>query len=93
MELLVKHKQRKINIEKLPEKLNTIRDLLPYIRDNFMDPQEVMKGGESLFMSGDSVRPGILVLINDVDWSIEGELDYNIQNGDSIVFISTLHGG
>lgn len=38
-------------------------------------------------------RPGILVLINDTDWELEGELDYQIQQGDEIVFISTLHGG
>lgn len=38
-------------------------------------------------------RPGILILVNDVDWELEGELDYELQEGDDIVFISTLHGG
>lgn len=38
-------------------------------------------------------RPGILVLINDTDWELEGEGAYELQNGDEIVFISTLHGG
>jgi ubiquitin related modifier 1 len=38
-------------------------------------------------------RPGILVLINDADWELEGELEYEIVEGDKIVFISTLHGG
>lgn len=38
-------------------------------------------------------RPGILVLINDTDWELENELQYEIKDGDSIVFISTLHGG
>jgi ubiquitin related modifier 1 len=38
-------------------------------------------------------RPGILVLINDTDWELEGEGDYVVQNDDEIVFISTLHGG
>ena len=38
-------------------------------------------------------RPGILVLINDTDWELEGEGDYQLKNGDEIVFISTLHGG
>ena len=38
-------------------------------------------------------RPGILVLINDIDWELEGEGDYVVKNGDQIVFISTLHGG
>ena len=38
-------------------------------------------------------RPGILVLINDADWELEGEEAYELQNGDSILFVSTLHGG
>ena len=38
-------------------------------------------------------RPGILVLINDADWELEGEEAYEIQNGDEILFVSTLHGG
>lgn len=38
-------------------------------------------------------RPGILVLINDADWELEGEEKYELQQGDNIVFVSTLHGG
>lgn len=38
-------------------------------------------------------RPGILVLVNDTDWELEGEGDYQLKNGDEIVFLSTLHGG
>lgn len=38
-------------------------------------------------------RPGILVLINEVDWELEGTLDYCLQPSDALVFISTLHGG
>ena len=38
-------------------------------------------------------RPGILVLINDTDWELEGEGDYKLKDGDEVVFISTLHGG
>ena len=37
-------------------------------------------------------RPGIIVLINGTDWEVEGGLDYKIKSGDSIVFVSTLHG-
>lgn len=40
-----------------------------------------------------SRRPGILVLINDADWELEGEEAYEIQSGDNILFVSTLHGG
>ncbi|KAI6230329.1 Ubiquitin-related modifier 1-like protein [Aphelenchoides fujianensis] len=45
-----------------------------------------------LFVDGD-VRPGILVLVNDVDWEITGGLRTRLQNKDTITFISTLHGG
>jgi len=38
-------------------------------------------------------RPGILVLINNVDWELCDELEYELQDKDEIVFISTLHGG
>ena len=38
-------------------------------------------------------RPGILVLVNDVDWELEGKLKYELEDGDTISFISTLHGG
>ncbi|OXB69152.1 hypothetical protein ASZ78_009628, partial [Callipepla squamata] len=40
-----------------------------------------------------SWRPGILVLINDADWELMGELDYKLQDQDNVLFISTLHGG
>jgi ubiquitin related modifier 1 len=46
-----------------------------------------------LFMQGGSVRPGILILVNDTDWELLGELEYEIQENDCISFISTLHGG
>jgi ubiquitin related modifier 1 len=34
-----------------------------------------------------------LVLVNDTDWELEGEGEYQIKPKDEIVFISTLHGG
>lgn len=38
-------------------------------------------------------RPGILCLINDVDWELEDKGSYLVQPNDTITFISTLHGG
>jgi ubiquitin related modifier 1 len=43
--------------------------------------------------SFDLRRPGILVLINDADWELEGEEKYELQPKDNILFVSTLHGG
>jgi len=39
------------------------------------------------------MRPGILVLVKDADWELLGELDYQLQDQDSVLFISTLHDG
>jgi len=64
-----------------------IRNLLIWIKDN------LLKERPELFIQDESVRPGILVLINDADWELLGELDYEIQENDNITFISTLHGG
>lgn len=46
-----------------------------------------------LFVLDHHIRPGILVLINDADWELEGEEAYELQPGDNILFVSTLHGG
>ncbi|XP_065551829.1 ubiquitin-related modifier 1 [Lathamus discolor] len=64
-----------------------IRNLLQWIKEN------LLKDRPELFMQGESVRPGILVLINDADWELMGELDYKLQDQDTVLFISTLHGG
>uniref|UniRef100_A0A8D1G7I9 Ubiquitin-related modifier 1 n=1 Tax=Sus scrofa TaxID=9823 RepID=A0A8D1G7I9_PIG len=61
-----------------------VRNLLVWIKKN------LLKERPELFIQGDSVRPGILVLINDADWELLGELDYQLQDQDSILFISTL---
>ncbi|XP_069364242.1 ubiquitin-related modifier 1 homolog [Maniola hyperantus] len=65
----------------------TIKELLVWIKDN------LLKERPELFLQGASVRPGILVLVNEADWELCGELTYELQQGDVIMFISTLHGG
>ncbi|KAI6020288.1 ubiquitin-like modifier 1 [Pisolithus microcarpus] len=64
-----------------------VQYLMHYLRSRLLTERP------ELFMEGDTVRPGILVLINDTDWELEGEGAYEISDGDEIVFISTLHGG
>ena len=80
--------QRKLDIN-LPvtDKNWTISRLIQYLKDHHL------KERPELFVQGKTVRPGILVLINDTDWELMGELDYEIQGNDNIMFISTLHGG
>jgi Urm1 (Ubiquitin related modifier) len=45
--------------------------------------------------SGEGVcrRPGILCLVNEADWELEGMGECVVRSGDRIAFISTLHGG
>ena len=57
---------------------------------------EMADARQDLFVVGGgdySLRPGILVLINDADWELEGEEAYEVQPRDNILFVSTLHGG
>ncbi|KXJ19710.1 Ubiquitin-related modifier 1 [Exaiptasia diaphana] len=85
--LFDKVKKHDVTLECKDNKTWTTKQLLVWIRDN------LLKERPELFMQGESVRPGILVLVNDADWELLGELDYQIQQNDTIVFISTLHGG
>ena len=65
----------------------TLRHLIAWIAGN------LVKERTELFTLEETVRPGILVLVNNIDWELLGHLDYELQNDDTIVFISTLHGG
>ncbi|RCK64039.1 Ubiquitin-related modifier 1-2 [Candida viswanathii] len=67
----------------------TMRDLIAYICKTIIaDPKDV-----AVFIEDGTVRPGILVLINDTDWELEGMEDYVVESGDVFTFTSTLHGG
>ncbi|WOL10014.1 ubiquitin-related modifier [Canna indica] len=64
-----------------------MRDLLSWTKSN------LIKERPEMFMKGNTVRPGVLVLINDCDWELCGGLDTELEEKDVVVFISTLHGG
>ena len=65
----------------------TMKDLIEELRAKHLRDKEEM------FVVGGSVRPGIIVLINDTDWELEETTAYQVQAGDKVAFISTLHGG
>ncbi|RWS10507.1 ubiquitin-related modifier 1-like protein [Dinothrombium tinctorium] len=65
----------------------TLKRLIQWLKDTMLTEKP------ELFVDGDRLRPGILVLVNDVDWELMGELEYQLQSDDKILFISTLHGG
>ena len=81
--------KQKIHSIDLPEQETpwTIRTLLVWIRDH------LLRERPELFIQGDSVRPGILVLINDTDWELLDGLNYVLKANDNVLFVSTLHGG
>ncbi|EAR84671.1 transmembrane protein, putative (macronuclear) [Tetrahymena thermophila SB210] len=63
-------------------------DLITVIAKNY-----VKKKPEFFVGADNQLRAGILVLINDADWELEGKDEANVENKDRISFISTLHGG
>ncbi|KAM7508716.1 hypothetical protein LguiA_019169 [Lonicera macranthoides] len=75
-----------VDLQGAEEKLS-MKLLLSWVRTN------LIKERPEMFMKGDSVRPGVLVLVNDCDWELTGQLDTTVEEKDVVVFISTLHGG
>ncbi|XP_076649105.1 ubiquitin-related modifier 1 isoform X3 [Halictus rubicundus] len=59
--LFDKKKKYEVN---LPGDEWTIQRLLFWMKDN------LLKERPELFLQGDTVRPGILVLVNDTDWEL-----------------------
>ncbi|KAI3946278.1 hypothetical protein MKW92_052288 [Papaver armeniacum] len=80
-------KTHNVDVDQTGEKKLTMKDLLSWVRTN------LIKERPEMFMKGDSVRPGVLVLVNDCDWELSGQLDTTLEDKDVVVFISTLHGG
>ncbi len=80
-------KQKQITLKIGDNESFKVKNLLAYIRDNLLTERI------ELFMLGETIRPGVLILINEVDWELEGGLEYNLKENDKILFISTLHGG
>lgn len=88
LELLFdKHKELEADVPVPSSGKLTIRQLLPWMRDHLLTERP------ELFMKDDSVRPGVLVLVNDVDWELSGLLESQLSEEDVVTFISTLHGG
>jgi len=65
----------------------TLRAVVAHARDALLVERA------ELFAAGEGVRAGILVLLNEVDWELVGGLDAEVAPGDTVLFISTLHGG
>ena len=66
---------------------STVLDLILYLKNNKLTERE------ELFVIDNHLRSGILVLINDCDWEVFEQENTQLKDGDSILFLSTLHGG
>eukprot|EP00349_Pseudokeronopsis_sp_Brazil_P008695 CAMPEP_0202969126 /NCGR_PEP_ID=MMETSP1396-20130829/14769_1 /ASSEMBLY_ACC=CAM_ASM_000872 /TAXON_ID= /ORGANISM="Pseudokeronopsis sp., Strain Brazil" /LENGTH=83 /DNA_ID=CAMNT_0049696321 /DNA_START=169 /DNA_END=420 /DNA_ORIENTATION=+ len=78
--------KKQIDLE-IPDEDITIELLIQILK------KEHLKDKEEMFVSGSTVRPGIIVLINDTDWELLDQHKYKLMNNDNVAFISTLHGG
>ncbi|KAG2636845.1 ubiquitin-related modifier 1 homolog isoform X1 [Panicum virgatum] len=90
LELLLENSTKVHKVEVPPkdgEGKVTMKGLLSWVKAN------LIKERPEMFVKGDSVRPGVLVLVNDCDWELCGGLDAELEEKDVVVFISTLHGG
>lgn len=70
-----------------PPSVSNLGDLIKWVKNSLITHRH------DLFADGDKLRPGVLVLVNDVDWELENTTEYSLQSNDRIAFISTLHGG
>lgn len=80
-------KQKSLRVPVTEERQWTIEDMIGHLSEKYI------KERVELFATDGKIRPGILVLVNDVDYEILGGHSYVIKPDDKVTFISTLHGG
>ncbi|AET39538.1 ubiquitin-related modifier URM1 Ecym_4499 [Eremothecium cymbalariae DBVPG len=84
-----KQRQYKVTVEREDMYDVDVGYLIDYIVENMLEnPKD-----KDVFIEHDTIRPGILTLINDTDWELEGQKEYVLEDGDVVSFTSTLHGG
>lgn len=84
---VIVNKQRVYDLD-IPGEL-TVGGLMDYIVEKLIQsPRDV-----EVFIENGTVRPGIITLVNDTDWELEGEKECVLEDGDVVSFTSTLHGG
>lgn len=67
----------------------TVGDTIQHMANTYL----ANSSKKELFTKDGTVTPGILVLVNDADWELEGKEECVLKEGDEVVFVSTLHGG
>jgi ubiquitin related modifier 1 len=79
--------RKKFDLDLAEDKEWTLSALIEELRAKHLREKEEM------FVQAGSVRPGIIVLVNDTDWELLDTTRYRLQQADTVAFISTLHGG
>lgn len=76
-----------LDMEKKDDKDILLEDVIDELKTNHL------KEKEELFVQAGTIRPGIIVLVNDTDWELLDNEKYKVEENDVVAFISTLHGG
>lgn len=83
-----------IHLDHVVQESSTVRQLVALLTEKYVKSRpELFADVASSSSEGMNPRPGILVLVNSCDVEVYGGMDYRLQNGDLVEFISTLHGG
>mmetsp|Transcript_14211 Transcript_14211/g.27390 ORF Transcript_14211/g.27390 Transcript_14211/m.27390 type:complete len:100 (-) Transcript_14211:173-472(-) len=80
-------KSHKVDIPSKKADRTTVNGVISYIQ------KKMLKKQPEMFLKGKELRPGILVLINDIDWELGGKEECIVESNDVVLFLSTLHGG
>lgn len=86
---LLFNKQTSFAMNNVVPEGTTINGLVQILKERYIHERPEL----FLDVSGETIRPGILVLVNSCDAEVVGGLDYVLQSNDTVEFISTLHGG
>lgn len=88
LELIFKKKEFQLDFNNNSENSTvTIKDLVDELKKHILERPD-------FFLNKDgTVRPGILVIINDADWELFDKENTKLNDNDVVGFISTLHGG
>ncbi len=76
-----------LELETRVDKPWTLESLIEELKRNHL------KEKEEMFVQGSSVRPGIIVLVNDTDWELLETVRYPWLPGTRSPLSLTLHGG
>lgn len=67
----------------------TLQQLVMLLKQKYV----VERAEQFVDATGTTLRPGVLALVNNCDAEVLGGMEYVLEEGDTVEFVSTLHGG